>query len=91
MKQYLKVITGIVISVVIASILLFAFKLANSYVGRAIQTNSHQYVEGMNQRARVLNANIAEIDSLLLTNPENKESLLAQKRALSAQLKATVK
>lgn len=64
---------------------------AKKAIERQVLVNSHQYKEGMEQRAAILEANIAEIDAMLSLNPENKDHLIAQKRALRAQLKATIK
>lgn len=91
MKDYFKIMSGCVFAVLVFAAIGFALRPVDKMVDRAVQVNSHQYIEGMEQRARVLEANIAEVDALLLMNPENKEALLAQKRALSAQLKATIK
>lgn len=63
----------------------------NKMIERQTLVNSHQYIEGMEQRARILEANIAEINAMIATNPDNVNELLAQKRALSAQLNATIK
>lgn len=57
-------------------------------IERQVMVNSHQYIEGRNQRQRVLEANIAEVDSMMELHPEKKDSLMAQRRALVAQLEA---
>lgn len=66
----------------------FILKPAIVAVESAIFKNSFQYNEGMEQRAAILEANIAEIEGLLIINPEDSENLNAQKRALNAQLNA---
>lgn len=63
-------------------------------VEREVLVNSHQYKEGMNQRAATLSANIAEIEAQLL-NPTldegTKANLNAQLAALRVQFRATMK
>lgn len=66
----------------------YATMPAKKVVERQVLVNSHQYIEGMEQRAAILRANIAEIDAMLSLDPENKDELLSQKRALRAQLNA---
>lgn len=57
-------------------------------VDRLVTKQSFQYKEGMEQRAAILQATLAEIDLLLQSNPENREDLIKQKMIISAQLKA---
>ena len=82
--------------IVVSIVVLFAginfiMKPASVAVESAVFKNSFQYQEGMEQRAAILEANIAEIDGLLITNPQDSENLNAQKRALRAQLNAVRK
>ena len=42
----------------------------------------------MAQRGAILEANIAEVDMLLRSNPENRQDLINQKSVLRAQLRA---
>lgn len=69
----------------------FILRPVDMAVERAVLVTSHQYKEGMEQRANILQANIAEIDAMLVTNPENRAQLMAQKRALTAQYNATLR
>ena len=61
---------------------------ASKAVERAVMKNSFQYREGMEQRAAILEANIAEIDAMLQTNPANRDDLIRQRQVLQVQLKA---
>ena len=60
-------------------------------VERQVLVNSHQYIEGMEQRAGVLKANIAEIDAMISTGQGDRDELMGQKRVLKAQLQAITK
>ncbi len=73
------------------SALNWIMKPAGMAVDRIVQKNSFQYKEGMEQRAAILQANIAEVDILLAQNPVGNSyhaDLVAQKRILNVQLKA---
>lgn len=61
---------------------------ADKAIDRIVMKTSFQYKEGMAQRGAILEANIAEIDSLLQSNPENREDLMRQKSVLRSQLRA---
>jgi len=78
--------------IVILSILAFALNSAGMFgrtvVERVIFENSFQYKQGMAQRGAILEANIAEIDMLLNSNPENRQDLINQKSVLRSQLRA---
>lgn len=63
-------------------------KPANMAVDRVVMKTSHQYREGMEQRAAILEASILELNLKLQQNPENRVDLQNQKAILSAQLKA---
>lgn len=65
--------------------------IGGKIVERQVLVNSHQYIEGMEQRAGVLKANIAEIDVMIASGASNKDGLLGQKRVLKAQLLAITK
>lgn len=60
-------------------------------VERQVLVNSHQYIEGMDQRAGVLKANIAELDVMISMGDGNRDELMGQKRVLKAQLSAITK
>jgi ATP/ADP translocase len=58
-------------------------------VEREVLVNSHQYKEGMRDRASVLRASIAEIDTRLLSTTLGegvRNNLQAQRSALNIQL-----
>jgi len=57
-------------------------------VERQVLKHSHQYKEGMDQRAAILQANIAELDILIAQRPANVKNLENQKLILQAQLRA---
>ncbi len=82
----------IVIFVIAAAILFGGINLfmkpASMAVDRIVMKTSFQYKEGMEQRAAILEASIAEIDIMLSQFPEKSESLGAQRRILTAQLRA---
>ena len=62
-------------------------KPATMAVDRIVMKNSFQYVEGMEQRAAILEANIIEVNELIRQQPNNS-SFQSQKRILTAQLRA---
>ncbi len=78
----------IVVLVLFLGAIGWVFKPVDKAVERAVMKQSFQYKEGMEQRAAILQANIAEIDALIAQQPENREALSAQKRVLKAQLRA---
>jgi len=63
-------------------------KPASMAVDRIVMKNSFQYKEGMAQRGAILEANLAEIDLMLIQAPDNRDELMAQKRVLNAQRRA---
>lgn len=82
-------VVGIVVVLLVLSIVIgYGLRVADVFVERKIMVNSHQYIEGMEQRAGVLSANIAEIDMMISTGQGDKTKLLAQKRVLRSQLNA---
>lgn len=80
--------------ILISSIALFALNSAGMVFGkkveRAVLVNSHQYIEGMNQRAATVKASIAEARARLEieTDPDARSGLTAQISVLNAQLRA---
>lgn len=62
--------------------------IGGKWVERRVLVNSHQYIEGMEQRAGVLKANVAEIDAMISAGQGSRDELLGQKRVLEAQLLA---
>ena len=81
-----------VVAVIVLSVIFFGLRsvglIGSTAVEREVFKQSFQYKEGMQQRASILEANIAEIDVLLRSNPENKQDLINQKSILRAQLRA---
>ena len=82
-------------ALVIVVAVLFGLKslgmIGGKMVERQVLVNSHQYIEGMQQRANILTANIAEVDAMISSGQGDAKSLMAQKRALRAQLNAITK
>lgn len=80
--------------VVITIPILFGLKSAglilSKKVERAVLVNSHQYIEGMQQRGAIMAANLAEAQARLAAevDPEIKRSLQTQVSVLKAQLSA---
>lgn len=67
---------------------------AEKMVERKALVESHQYKEGMSERAAILRANIAEIESRLLDpslDDQSKKNLKAQLSSLRIQLNATTR
>lgn len=62
--------------------------IGSTIVERVVFENSFQYKAGMAQRGAILEANIAEVDMLLGSNPDNKQDLINQKSVLRSQLRA---
>ena len=62
----------------------------NMFVDRQVVVNSHQYIEGREERVAILEANRDEVDALLRkeTDPTVRGNLEAQRSALNAQIKA---
>ena len=82
-------ILPIVIVVLAIGLGLKSFGLIGSkMVERQVLVNSHQYIEGMEQRANILKANIVEIDVMISTGQGDRDKLLGQKRILKSQLLA---
>jgi len=78
---------------VVALVILFGginlfMKPASMAVDRIVMKTSFQYKEGMEQRAAILEASLAEINIMLSQYPEKSKELGAQKRILTAQLRA---
>ncbi len=66
----------------------FVTKYLSVNADRVITKQSFQYKEGMEQRAAILEANIAEVETQLRLNPENRADLEAQLSVLRVQLRA---
>jgi hypothetical protein len=92
----MKDISKLVLVVIGITLVITAVSLGIKYVvapikkqiERKVLVESHQYIEGMEQRAAILRANIAEVDNQLRSNIGNPSQLMGQKAALKAQLRA---
>lgn len=82
-------IAMIAIAIIIAGGLGIKYLVApiNAKIERNVMVNSHQYIEGQSQQIKLFRANLEGVNAMLMTYPNNKD-LLAQKRALTAQLRA---
>ena len=65
--------------------------IGSKIVERQVLVNSNQYIEGMEQRAGVLKANIVEAEEMARMYPDRAAEFESQKRVLSAQLRAIEK
>lgn len=79
--------TAIIAFVILFGVLRAFGMIGSKVVERQVMKNSFQYVEGMQQRAAILQANLIEIDVQIQQDPSNS-ALLGQKRILRAQLTA---
>lgn len=86
-----KILGAFVIVIVIITAIGWVVRPVNKMVERQVLVNSHQYIEGMEQRANILKANIVELELMMHSGQGNMEDLQAQKRALKAQLLAITK
>lgn len=91
MKGYFKIMGLVALTALILSAIGWVLRPVNVMVDRAVMVNSHQYAEGMSQRAMVLQASIAELDGRIAMQPENVAELRGQRRALNIQLQAALK
>lgn len=82
------IVIGVCLIAILLGVLGAIGKIGGTAVDRVVMKNSFQYVEGMEQRAAILQANISEIDIRLRSNPENSDDLNNQRMILSSQLKA---
>ena len=81
--------------IILVCVILFGLssliRVGGKMVDRQIMVSSHQYKEGMNQRAATLQASIAEIDVMLMQGKGNADELEGQKMILNAQIKSITK
>lgn len=85
-KEYSKFMGYVVLSILIiaaTSGVIYQFSVVGENVAFK---NSHQYEEGMAQRAITLKAQIAEIDVQIMKNPNMADQLRAQRKVLEIQL-----
>lgn len=88
MKDYFTALIGTIFAILFFTAISWALRPVSKMVERQVLVNSHQYIEGMEQRAGVLRANITEIDVMISTGQGDKDQLIGQKRVLKAQLNA---
>ena len=80
---------GVAILIVV-TLIGFGLSVVDKRVERKILVSSHQYKEGMADRAAVLNASLAEIDSRLTSSVDagTRADLEAQRATINVQLQA---
>lgn len=86
LKVYSKGMGYLVLTILILAAIGGALKVAGVFGERVVFKNSFQYKEGMEQRANVLEAQIAEVDMQIINNPSMREQLTAQRKVLEIQL-----
>lgn len=91
MKEATKWVMWAIVICVFITIIGWAMRPVDMVVERAVLVNSHQYKEGMSDRAAVLGASLAEVESRLMTtsDSETRKGLENQASALRIQLNAT--
>lgn len=88
-KAYSKIMGYIILTIVLLTAVGGGLRFAGVFGERVVFENSFQYKQGMQSRALVLEAQIAEVDKNIINNPEMRESLEAQRKVLEIQLQAT--
>lgn len=88
-KEYSKIMGYVVLTVLILALVGGGLRIAGVFGERVVFENSFQYKKGMESRALVLEAQIAEVDMNIIKNPDMADSLRAQRKVLEIQLKAT--
>ena len=90
MKEATKWVLWAITICVFITVIGWVMKPVDMAVERAVLVNSHQYKEGMADRASVLGASIAEVESRLMTtsDPTTRKGLENQASALRIQLNA---
>ena len=90
MKEATKWVMWAIAICVFITVIGWVMRPVDMVVERAVLVNSHQYKEGMADRAAVLGASIAEVESRLMTtsDSETRKGLENQASALRIQLKA---
>ncbi len=88
-KEYSRFMGYVVLTIVILGAVGGGLRLAGVFGERVAFENSFQYKKGMESRALVLQAQIAEIDMNIINNPDMAQSLRAQRKVLEIQLQAT--
>jgi hypothetical protein len=88
-KDYMKTMGYIALTILLLAALGGLLNVVGVFGERVVFENSFQYKEGMDQRARVLQAQIAEIDANIIKYPEQAQALRAQRKVLEIQLQGT--
>ena len=90
MKEATKWVIWLIAVCIVITIIALAFKPVNVAVERAVMVNSHQYKEGMAERASVLSASLAEVENRIMieSDPNIKAGLENQASAIRIQLNA---
>ena len=88
-KEYSKIMGYTVLTIIVLSVVGAGLRFAGVFGERIVFENSFQYKKGMESRALVLQAQIAEVDRQITINPDMAQQLSAQKKVLQIQLQAT--
>ena len=86
-KEYSEFMGYVVLTILILAAVGGVLKVTGVIGERVVFENSHQYKQGMSQRAITLEAQIAEINAQIAKNPEMRQQLEAQRKVLEIQLK----
>lgn len=91
MKEASKWVVWLIIVMVVVTLIGWALRPVEMAVERKVFINSHQYQEGKAERAAILEASLAEINSRLTrcTDAGLRSELETQKSVLNVQLAAT--
>ena len=87
-KDLGKIIAMSLVVIAVIVVITYALWPVSKMVERQVLVQSHQYIEGRKAQGAIWEANLAEVDAMLSTGQGDKDSLLAQKRAITAQLRA---
>ena len=90
MKEATKWVLFCVAAMLMICLIGMILRPLNMFVDRQVVINSHQYIEGKEDRVAILEANKEEVEALLRkeTDPTVRGNLEAQRSALNAQIKA---
>lgn len=88
-KEYSKIMGYTILTLIVLSAVGAGLRFAGVFGERVVFENSFQYKKGMESRALVLQAQIAEVDMNIYKNPEMRDQLMAQRKVLEIQLQAT--
>ena len=88
-KEYSKAMGYMILTIVLLAGVFGGLKFAGVFSERVAFENSFQYKKGMESRALVLQAQIAEVEKNIIMNPDMAAQYEAQKKVLLIQLQAT--